>query len=774
MRVIKRSGEYQDVDFQKIKKRLSAFGNQYVDIDLLSQRVINQLVDGITTEQLDILAAEEAAQFVPEAPEYALLAGNILVSNLHKKTSWYSFSDAMRVLYADGDGILLPSFAEVVSENAEFLDTLVRPLEDYKYDYFGFKTLEKSYLLRTPEGKIMETPQHMLLRVAVFLATDEYNVLDKAFCAALYHAFSDWKYTHATPTLFNAGTKRHQLSSCFLLDMQEDSIDGIFNTLKRVAKISKDAGGVGLDVTRIRASGTYIKGTGGTSNGLVPMLRNFNSTARYVDQGGGKRKGAFAIYLQPWHADVMSFLTLRLPTGKDELRARDLFYALWVPDLFMRRVKEGKMWSLFSPDRVPGLMEAYGLEFERLYTQYEAEGRYTEQIPAIQLMERIAMTQQETGMPYMLYKDTINERSNQRNLGPIRSSNLCAEIVEHTDPNTVAVCNLASISLPTFVVNGQFDFASFKETVKLAVRSLDAVIDKTMLPLPAEMANNKTSRPLGLGVQGLSDVFNMLRIPYDSIQAEQLEEVIFRTMYYTAIGASAELAKDKGCYIGYDNSPAAKGVYQYEMATDMYDGNARIEFKAELEMAAMYGLRNSLLIALMPTASTSQILGNSESFEPRSYNLFVRKTLAGNFKLLNAHMVRHLRELGLWNAQVRQYLFSSGGSLLGCPGVPEEVQDIYKTAYEISQKLLIDRAAKRGKYVCQSQSFNLYMAEPTLNKIASAHMYGWAKGLKTGMYYLRSEPAKYATRVAVPIQEVLPEEPKVCNLDDPNCESCSA
>jgi ribonucleoside-diphosphate reductase alpha chain len=745
MFVLKRDGRKEPVHFDKITARISklSFGlnSTFVMPHRVAQAVIQGLYDGVTTTELDELAARTSANMTVVHPEYAILAARIAVSNLHKNTK-KNFSRIIEELYNYIDPktntkapLIADDVFEIILNNKDRLDAAIVHHRDYNYDFFGFKTLEKSYLLRM-HGKIVERPQHMLMRVAVGIHK---NDIDSAI--QTYDLMSEKWFTHATPTLYNAGTPKAQLSSCFLLTMKDDSIRGIYDTLKNCAEISQSAGGIGLSIHNVRAKGSYIKGTGGESNGLVPMLQVFNSTARYVDQGGGKRKGAFAIYLEPWHADVFDFLDLRRPHGKEEMKARDLFFALWIPDLFMKRVKENGKWSLMCPNESPGLCDTYGDEFETLYTKYEAEGKYRKQINAQELWFHILDAQTETGNPFMLYKDHVNRKSNQKNLGVIRSSNLCTEIVEYTAPDEVAVCNLASINLSRFVdaEKRTFDFEKLKEITYIVTKNLNKVIDINYYPVEEARKSNMRHRPVGLGVQGLADVFLMLRHPFESDEARILNTNIFETIYYAALCASKDLAKIDGAYESYQGSPISQGQLQFDL-WNVTPSN-RWNWEALRQEILQFGVRNSLLVAPMPTASTSQILGNNECFEPYTSNIYTRRVLSGQFLVVNKHLLKDLIELGLWSEEMKNAIIANNGSIQSIEGIPQEVKDLYKTAWEIKQRAIIDMAADRGAFIDQSQSLNLFMESPNYKKLTSAHFYAWEKGLKTGMYYLRSRPA---------------------------------
>jgi len=724
------------------------------------------------------------------------------VSNLHKNTD-KSFSGTMRQMHQyvnPKTGMKAPLIAddvmEIIEKNAELLDSTVIYDRDFSYDYFGFKTLERSYLLRM-EGKIAERPQQMLLRVAIGIHKED---IQEAI--ATYEGMSKGLYTHATPTLFNAGTPKPQMSSCFLLPMKDDSIDGIYDTLKQTAKISQSAGGIGMSIHNVRATGSYIRGTNGTSNGLVPMLRVFNDTARYVDQGGGKRKGSFAMYLEPWHADVFDFLDLRKNTGKEELRARDLFYALWIPDLFMQRVEEDGEWSLLCPNECPGLFDSYGDEFEKLYTQYEADGKARKVIKARELWTKILEAQIETGTPYMLYKDACNKKSNQKNLGTIRSSNLCTEIMEYSAPDEVAVCNLASMALPKYIKDGEFDHQFFYETVYKVTRNLNAVIDQNYYPVPEARNSNMRHRPIGLGVQGLADTFIKLRLPFTSPEAKALNKEIFETMYFAACKASCDVAKTDGSYETYEGSPMSEGQFQFNLwGVSEDDLSGRWDWKALREEIKANGMRNSLLVAPMPTASTSQILGNNECFEPYTSNLYTRRVLSGEFIVVNKHLLMDLVELGLWNEDVKNAVMANNGSIQSIDGIPENIKELYKTVWELSMKDIIDMAADRGLFIDQSQSMNLFVEAPNMGKLTSMHFYAWKAGLKTGMYYLRTKAASAAIKftvkkksesvpegeafekeAAAPVSDVnsikteyTEEEMVACSIDNPDdCEACGS
>jgi ribonucleoside-diphosphate reductase alpha chain len=750
MLVLKRDGHRESVKFDKITARIEklcyGLDPKFVNPVELAMKVINGLYDGVSTQELDNLAAEIAATMTTKHPDFAKLAARIAVSNLHKVTS-KSFSNTMKRLYTYVDpktGENAPLISRetwrIIKEHAAKLDQAIIYDRDFGYDYFGFKTLERSYLIKV-DGKVIERPQHLLMRVAVGIHGE-----DIPAAIETYNLLSEKWFTHATPTLFNAGTPKPQLSSCFLLTMKDDSIDGIYDTLKQCAKISQSAGGIGLSIHNVRAKGSYIKGTGGTSNGIVPMLRNFDMTARYVDQGGGKRKGSFAIYLEPWHADIFDFLDLKKNHGKEEMRARDLFFAVWIADLFMKRVENNEMWSLFCPNEAPGLGEVWGEEFERLYEKYEKEGKYRRQVKAQDLWFEILESQIETGTPYILYKDSANRKSNQKNLGTIKSSNLCTEIIEYTSPDEVAVCNLASLALPKFITDeGTFDHQKLYEITKVATRNLNKVIDVNYYPIAEARNSNMRHRPIGLGVQGLADAFILLRMPFDSEEARRLNEDIFETIYFGAMEASMELAKQLGPYETFKGSPVSKGIFQFDM-WGVTPKSKRWDWEQLKRDVKQYGVRNSLLLAPMPTASTSQILGNNECFEPYTSNIYTRRTLSGEFIIANKHLMKDLMNLGLWSETMRQKLIAANGSIQGIPEIPQNIKDIYKTVWEISQKSIIDMSADRGAYICQSQSLNIHITNPNFGKLTSMHFYAWKKGLKTGMYYLRSTAAADAIK----------------------------
>jgi len=731
--------------FDKITDRIKklCYGlNDMVDAVKVAMRVIEGLYDGVTTSELDNLAAETAASMTVTHPDYAQLAARIAISNLHKNTN-KSFSETMSEMYHyvnprtnQEAPLLSDEVHEVIQANAEFLDSHIIYTRDFNYDYFGFKTLERSYLLRI-NGKIVERPQHMLMRVSVGI-----HLNDMESVIETYELMSKKFFTHATPTLFNAGTPKPQMSSCFLLTMKDDSIDGIYDTLKQTAKISQSAGGIGLAIHNVRATGSYIRGTNGTSNGIVPMLRVFNDTARYVDQGGGKRKGSFAIYLETWHADIFEFLDLKKNTGKEEMRARDLFFAMWTSDLFMKRVEEDTTWTLMCPNECPGLDEVYGDEFEALYLSYEAQGKGRKTIKARELWEKILESQIETGTPYMLYKDAANRKSNQKNLGTIRSSNLCTEIMEYTSPDEIAVCNLASISLPMFVENGAFNHELLFNVTKRVTRNLNKVIDRNYYPVLEAENSNMRHRPIGLGVQGLADAFILLRMPFTSDEAKKLNQEIFETLYFAAVTASMEMAKEEGPYSTFEGSPIANGEFQHNLwGLKDEELSGRWDWASLRKEVMANGVRNSLLVAPMPTASTSQILGNNEAFEPYTSNIYTRRVLSGEFIVVNKHLLNDLVERGLWNETLKQEIMRHNGSVQNIERIPSDLKELYKTVWEMSMKDIIDMSRQRGYFIDQSQSLNLFMQDANYAKLTSMHFYAWKSGLKTGMYYLRTKSA---------------------------------
>jgi ribonucleoside-diphosphate reductase alpha subunit len=785
MYVMKRNGKQEAVHFDKITSRVMklSYGLNLKSDDIIeiAKKVIIGIYNGVPTTELDNLAAETAASFTTKHPDFAVLAARIAVSNLHKNTT-KSFSETASLLYnyidnktGDKAPLIADDVYAIIEQHADQLNASIIYERDYHFDFFGFKTLEKSYLLKV-NGKIVERPQHLFMRVALGIHKTD---IDAAI--ETYNLMSEKWFIHATPTLFNGGTPKPQMSSCFLLSMKDDSIEGIYETLKNSALISQSAGGIGLNVHNIRSTGSYIKGTNGTSNGIIPMLRVFNDTARYVDQGGGKRKGAFAIYLEPWHADVFAFLDLRKNHGKEEMRARDLFLALWVPDLFMKRVEADGQWSLFCPNEAKNLHTTHGAEFEALYEKYEKEGKAKKTIPARDLWNAILDAQIETGNPYILYKDAANEKSNQKNLGTIRCSNLCTEIIEYSDDKETAVCNLASISLPRFVEGNKFNFDKLQEVTQIITNNLNKIIDNNYYPLEETRRSNFRHRPIGIGVQGLADVFMLLGLPFESDVAKVLNKNIFETIYYAALVASKNIAKELGAYETFEGSPLSKGIFQFDMwnvqPSDRYDWNA---LRAEIKE---HGVRNSLLLAPMPTASTSQILGNNECFEPYTSNIYNRRVLSGEFVVVNKHLLKDLMGLGLWNDSMKQRIIAANGSVQNIEEIPANLKEIYKTVWEIKQRTIIDMSADRGAFICQSQSLNLFVEQPNFAKLSSMHFYTWKKGLKTGMYYLRTKAATDAVKFTVDmdvmkqsaIDKAQAVEEISCSLDNPEgCISCGS
>lgn len=782
LRVTKRDGTLQDVSYDKIVNRLSAIATEtpagkspltHVNPILVAQKVISQIYDKIDTSKLDEQASLVAIEMVTTHPEYGDLAGRIVVSNHQKQTypDVMSVFRELREMY-DNNGKLAPILSEetmaVAEEYSERIRDAIRDDRDFLIDYFGFKTLERAYLLKN-KGRILERPQHMWMRVAIGIHGWDIDQVIQT-----YHDLSTKKYTHATPTLFNAGTKHPQMSSCFLVAMKDDSIDGIYQTARECALISKWGGGIGLHIHNVRAKGSYIRGTSGSSNGIVPMLRVFNATARYCDQGGGRRKGSFAIYLEPWHRDIEDFLRLKINHGNEEERARDLFYALWIPDLFMRRVKENGNWTLFCPDRTRELANTYGKEFEALYEKYEKDmdthGGKT--VSAQKLWFQILQSQIETGTPYLLYKDASNAKSNQQNIGTIKSSNLCTEIIQYSSPDETAVCNLASLNLQAFVIDGLFSFKELRDTTRRLVKNLDRVIDRNFYPTEPTRRSNMRHRPVGIGVQGLADVFARLGYPYESLDAMRLNREIFANIYYASVEASADLVQIDGLspYSSFEGSPFSKGILQPDMWSDI-DAETDVpdlDWNA-LREKVKKGTRNSLLVAPMPTASTSQILGNNESFEPFTTNMYTRRTLAGEFVVVNQHLVKELIQLGLWNEEMKNKIVATRGSVDTITEIPEDIRTRFKTVWEMSQRTLIDMAADRGAYICQSQSLNLYSADPTFRRLSSMHFYAWKKGLKTGQYYLRTRPVADAQQVTI-----TPVTSRLSRQDDEVCDVCSA
>nr|WP_294795150.1 ribonucleoside-diphosphate reductase subunit alpha [uncultured Mucilaginibacter sp.] len=792
MFVVKRDGKKESVKFDKITARIEklcyGLNPALVDPIDVAKKVIEGLFDGVTTSELDNLAAETAASLTTKHPDYALLASRIAVSNLHKNTI-KSFSETMKLLYEYVDpktgknaSLLADDIHEIIQKNAEELDSSIIYDRDFGFDYFGFKTLEKSYLLKL-DGQIAERPQHLFMRVSVGIHKEDIESAIKT-----YNLMSERWFTHATPTLFNSGTPKPQMSSCFLLTMKDDSIEGIYDTLKQTAKISQSAGGIGLSIHNVRATGSYISGTNGTSNGIIPMLRVFNDTARYVDQGGGKRKGAFAIYLEPWHADIFEFLDLRKNHGKEEMRARDLFYALWVSDLFMQRVEANEDWSLFCPHEAPGLADCHGKEFEKLYKKYEKEGRARKTVKAQELWFAVLDAQVETGTPYLLYKDAANAKSNQQNLGTIKSSNLCTEILEYTSADEIAVCNLASLALPRYVREGKFDHEKLYEVTYQAAINLNKIIDNNYYPVEEARTSNLRHRPIGLGVQGLADAFILLRMPFESPEAKQLNIEIFETIYFAAMTASKDLAIKEGPYATFQGSPLSKGQFQFDL-WNVKPTSGRWDWE-NLRLDVMnHGVRNSLLVAPMPTASTSQILGNNECFEPYTSNIYTRRVLSGEFIIVNKHLLRDLVNRGLWDNAMKDKIITANGSVQDIAEIPQELKDLYKTVWEIKMRDIIDMAADRGAYICQSQSLNLFINSPNASKLTSMHFYAWKKGLKTGMYYLRTQAASQAVKFTVEnqggknmdpvipavVQQVEDEIPAgpTCSMEE-GCVTCSA
>ncbi len=785
MLVIKRDGRKESVKFDKITARIEklsyGLNADFVKTIEIAKKVIDGLYDGVSTQELDELAAETAATLTTKHPDFATLAARISVSNLHKTTS-KSFSSTMKRLYTyvnpktgENASLLSKDVYGIINKNAALLDSSIIYDRDFSYDYFGFKTLEKSYQLKL-DGKVIERPQHMLMRVAVGIHKDDINSVLET-----YNLLSEKWFTHATPTLFNAGTPKPQLSSCFLLTMKDDSIDGIYDTLKQCAKISQSAGGIGLSIHNIRGTGSYIKGTNGVSNGIIPMLRNFDMTARYVDQGGGKRKGSFAIYIEPWHSDIFEFLQLKKNHGKEELRARDLFYAMWIPDLFMKRVESNEEWSLFSPDEAKDLHETYGEEFEKLYEKYEKEGKARKTVKAQDLWFEILESQIETGNPYILYKDAANKKSNQKNLGTIKSSNLCTEIIEYTSPDEVAVCNLASIALNKFVKDDlTYDHQKLYEITKVITKNLNKVIDVNYYPVEEAKNSNLRHRPIGIGVQGLADAFILMRQSFDSPEAKKLNSEIFETIYFAAMESSMEIAQKEGPYKTYEGSPVSKGIFQFDMWGIVPDSKRWDWTKLKREVKK-HGVRNSLLLAPMPTASTSQILGNNECFEPYTSNIYTRRVLSGEFIVVNKHLLKDLINLNLWDDSMKDRLMEANGSVQGISEIPDNIKQLYRTVWEVSQKSIIDMAADRGAYICQSQSMNIHMQDANFGKLTSMHFHAWKKGLKTGLYYLRTKAAADAIKFTIVKDEksIDNEEQKQaaiqCSIDNQDdCEMCGS
>ncbi|HKX72646.1 MAG TPA: ribonucleoside-diphosphate reductase subunit alpha [Candidatus Saccharimonadales bacterium] len=786
MHVITRSGKEEAMSFDTITRHITKLSkglDAHVDPAKVAQQTIEGLRSGMTTQEIDDLAAEVAATMAANHPDYGMLGARIAVASLHKRTK-DSFAEVVEALHAyinpktgQPGPLIADDVYKTIKKHATKIEATIDYSRDFTYDFFGYKTLERSYLLKI-NGEIAERPQHMLMRVSVGIHGDD---IDAAL--ETYDMMSRKLFTHATPTLFQAGTPKPQMSSCFLVTVKEDSIAGIYETLRDTALISQSAGGVGMSVHTIRATGSYIRGTNGVSNGLVPMLKVYNDTARYVDQGGNKRKGAFAVYLEPWHADIFEFLDLKKNHGKEELRARDLFYALWIPDLFMRRVEAGEDWTLMDPNECPGLADVHSEAFEALYAKYEAAGKGTRTVPARDLWTKILESQIETGTPYMLYKDHANSKSNQSNLGTIRSSNLCTEIIEYSAPDEIAVCNLASIALPQCVEDGAFNHRKLYEITKKVVRNLNAVIDRNYYPVPEARNSNMRHRPVGLGIQGLADAFVMLRLPFTSDAAKQLNKDIFETMYFAALESSMEIAQKEGAYKTFKGSPLDKGFFQWEfwgVTEEQLSG--RWDWQRLAADITAHGVRNSLLIAPMPTASTSQILGNNECFEPFTSNIYVRRVLAGEFVVANKHLIKDLAERGLWNETIKNQLIRDNGSVQHIAEIPDELKELYKTVWEMSMKDIIDMAADRGAFIDQSQSLNMFIGEPNFGKLTSMHFYAWKKGLKTGMYYLRTQPAAQAIKFTVAQEAVAaPQTPVDFNVHIPEvaaeedgCVSCGS
>ena len=782
MFVTTRSGKREPVQFDKITHRIAqltyGLDPQYVDAIEVARRTINGLFDGISTEELDNLSAEVSAYMTSTHPDYARLAGRIAVANLHRQTS-DSFIETVEKLYnfsneftGEKQPLVSEEFYGFAREHRDRIEAEIAYSRDFEFDYFGFKTLEKSYLLKV-HGKIVERPQHLFMRVALGVQPGNIEEAMKT-----YHLISEGYFTHASPTLFNAGTNKAQMSSCFLVAMKDDSIDGIYETLKQCALISQSAGGIGLSIHNIRAKGSFIKGTNGTSNGIVPMLRVFNDTARYVDQGGGKRKGAFAIYLEPWHADIEDFIDLKKNHGKEEMRARDLFYALWTNDLFMKRVEADADWTLMCPNKSPGLADTYGREFEALYEKYEKEGRGVRTVKARELWFKIVQSQIETGMPFMLFKDAANMKSNQKNLGTIKSSNLCTEIMQYTSEKEIAVCNLASLALPMFVKDGKYDHKALYDVTYQVTRNLNRIIDLNYYPVEEARYSNLKNRPIGIGVQGLADTFFKMRLPFDSAEARQLNKEIFETIYYAALSASVDLAKADGHYESYEGSPISQGILQHDMwevkTTDRWDWTT---LRGKIKQ---YGVRNSLLMAPMPTASTSQILGNNECIEPVTSNIYTRRVLSGEFAMVNKFLVRDLIKLGMWNEEMKDRIIAHNGSVQYIESLPQDLKELYKTVWEIKQKSILEMAADRGAFIDQSQSLNIHMEDTNFGKLSSLHFTAWKLGLKTGMYYLRTRPAvdaiKFTIKETAAVKSMAQQqEALMCSLDNPEaCVSCGS
>lgn len=780
MKVKTRSGKLEPVSFDKITNRIQnlviGLNEKYIDPVAVAQKTIEGMYDGITTQELDVLSSETCAYLSSTHPDYSTLGARILASNLHRNTP-NTFSECMEKLYLNTSEfteehapLISRELYELSQKHAEIINQIVKNVRDFEYDYFGYKTLEKSYLLKI-DGKIIERPQYMLMRVSLGIHGSDFDNVFKT-----YELMSTGQFTHASPTLFNAGTTKAQMSSCFLLSMKDDSIDGIYDTLKQCALISQSAGGIGLSIHNVRAKGTFIRGTNGTSNGIVPMLRVFNDTARYVDQGGGKRKGAFAIYLEPWHADIFDFLELKKNFGKDEMRARDLFYALWINDLFMERVEKNEDWSLFCPHEAPNLSETYGKEFKDLYLKYEEEKRFKKQVKARELWATIVESQIETGSPFMLFKDSANEKSNQKNLGTIKSSNLCTEIIQYTSEKEVAVCNLASIALPKFIKDGSYDFEKLYDVVYQVTINLNKVIDVNYYPVPEAEYSNRKNRPIGIGVQGLADTYFKLKLPFESEEANLLNQQIFETIYFASLSASSDLATKHGAYDSYKGSPMSEGKLQFDLWN--FTPTTLWNWSTLREKISKHGVRNSLLLAPMPTASTSQILGNNECIEPITSNLYIRRVLSGEFTVINKALVQDLIELGLWSKSIKDQIILKNGSVQDINEIPEKLREVYKTVWEIKQKRIIEMAATRSPFIDQSQSLNIHMEGANAAKLTSLHFAAWKAGLKTGMYYLRTKAAADAIKFTVD-QKAEPEqstaEALACSLENPEeCMSCGS
>tara|TARA_B110000003_G_C16653072_1_gene535160 strand:- start:221 stop:2632 length:2412 start_codon:yes stop_codon:yes gene_type:complete len=803
MHVIKRNTQCEDVSFDKVLNRLKNLSSDLnINVYELAQKVCSRIYDGVNTYELDELAAYLSSSMSIDNPDYSVLASRIIISN-HQKNTSPSFSETIQILYNNKDihgedsPLVSDELYEIVNNNKEKLNNYIDYQRDFLFDYFGFKTLERAYLIKINK-KIIERPQHLWMRVSIGIhGNDIKDVLET------YDLMSKKYFTHATPTLFNAGTRRQQLSSCFLCSVNDDSISGIYDSLKEMALISKYAGGIGIHIHQVRAKGSHIRGTNGTSNGIIPMLRVFNNTARYVDQAG-KRLGSIAVYLETWHNDIEAFLELKKNHGSEEERCRDLFLALWVSDLFMKRVKENKKWSLMCPDKCRGLSDVYGDEFEKLYEKYENEEKYTKQINAQDLWFKILEAQIEQGVPYILYKDAANNKSNQKNIGTIKSSNLCAEVLIHSSPEETGVCNLASICLPTYINDNQFNFEKLHSVVKTIVKNLNKVIDINFYPVEKGRVSNLRHRPIGIGVQGLADVFMMLEFPFESKEACELNKEIFETIYHGAVEASMELSKKrgqiiddilnnnsdldikkyvnefendiiktkyKGAYSSFEGSPISQGLFQFDLwkenPSDRYDWNKlRNDIKE-------YGIRNSLLLSPMPTASTSQIMGFNESFEPITNNIFQRKTLSGEFIVINKYLIKKLIDKGLWNKEMKDTIILYEGSIQNIKEIDQDLKDLYKTSWEIKQKKIIDMSADRGKYICQTQSLNIFMEDPDFQKLSSMHFYGHSKGLKTGTYYLRTKP-KAKTQQFTIDPDFAKRKMRCADENGDSCELCSS